>query len=343
MRIVIEINHPAHVNFFRNPIKLLESRGHKVRVTSRDKDCTLALLDDLGIPHLCLTQARRANIVSRLSELAYRNHALYHHLKDFQADVVTGVGGTAAAQTAIAARCPSVVFYDTEDAKLQNAITYPFATRVVVPQCYYGWTPKSRTLRYQGYHEMSYLAPRYFQPDRCIAMDNGLAENGDTFLIRLVAWGATHDFGLKGWSAETLRGVVKALTKRGRVLISSETPLPNEFAEFSYSGAPSAIHHVMGHCRLVLGESATMASEAVAMGVPAIYAAPSPRGYVSDQQNRYGMAAFIAEPSAQSITSQIEHFLGVARTELEKQHLRLLNDSVDLPEFVTDTLISIAR
>ena len=50
MKFLIDINHPAHVHFFRNPIKLLIDRGHEVMVTSRDKEMALDLLEELGIP-----------------------------------------------------------------------------------------------------------------------------------------------------------------------------------------------------------------------------------------------------------------------------------------------------
>jgi hypothetical protein len=37
LKILIDIGHPAHVHFFRNAIRVLEGRGHDVKVTARDK------------------------------------------------------------------------------------------------------------------------------------------------------------------------------------------------------------------------------------------------------------------------------------------------------------------
>lgn len=339
MRIVVEVTHPAHVHFYRNPIRILKEQGHEVAVTSRDKDCTLALLDELSIPHKCLTVVGRGGISSMFSELVKRNLYLYRVLKNFKADLVTGVGGTSAAQAGFIAGCPSVIFYNTEQATLQNIITYPFASHVVVSESYTGWTPRKRTLRYQGYHELSCLHPKYFRPSKSVALANGLSEHGPTFLIRLVSWQATHDIGLKGWDRETLRDVIERLKKNGRVIISSETNLPAEFDTYRYSGDQSALHHVMGYCRLVLGESATMSSEAIAMGVPAIYAAPSYRGYITEQQCRYGMASFVPEPSARNIIPEIDYFLSLTKDELRNRHRELLTNCIDVPEFIATTLI----
>ena len=52
MKILIDINHPAHVQFFKNPVRILQGRGHDVLLTSREKEMTVELLDRLGLPHL---------------------------------------------------------------------------------------------------------------------------------------------------------------------------------------------------------------------------------------------------------------------------------------------------
>ena len=49
MKVLIDINHPAHVHFFRQPALALQRAGHEVLFTSRDKDVTQELLDELGV------------------------------------------------------------------------------------------------------------------------------------------------------------------------------------------------------------------------------------------------------------------------------------------------------
>jgi hypothetical protein len=46
------------------------------------------------------------------------------------------------------------------------------------------------------------------------------------------------------------------------------------------------MHHLLAHCDCYIGESATMASEAVILGVPAVYAADDNRGYTDDLSAR---------------------------------------------------------
>lgn len=45
MRLLIDIGHPAHVHFFRNTIKNLMTDGHEVRITARNKEVALELLN----------------------------------------------------------------------------------------------------------------------------------------------------------------------------------------------------------------------------------------------------------------------------------------------------------
>ena len=339
VRVLIDILHPAHVHFFRNPIRLLTDAGHQVRVTSRDKDCTLELLDRYGIEHECISKQSSGGPVAMAKELITRDWALLRLARKFKPDVLTGIGGVCAAQVGRLLRKPSVVFYDTENARLQNALTYPLATRIVVPKCYTGKVPEHKTVRYRGYHELSYLHPDYFTPNREIALANGLASTGDTFLIRLVSWKANHDVGLKGWSSELLESVANFLSARGRVIISAEGELPKHLEPLRYAGDPVQIHHVMAFCRAYIGESATMASEATAMGVPAIYAAPSFRGYVSEQQDRYAMATYVENPRSETMIPRTEDFLETASGKFVSRHKRMLKDCTDVAKFVASTIV----
>src|SRR5690606_14250669 len=107
--------------------------------------------------------------------------------------------------------------------------------------------------------------------------------------------------GVRGWSADFVKHVVTTLQKRGRVLISSEGPLPLELLPLRYAGDPRLIHHVMAFCRGYLGESATMASECAVLGVPAIYVARESRGYLEEQQSRFGLVRVIPRLDATAI------------------------------------------
>ena len=68
-RVLIDINHPKQIHFFKHLIWKLRQRDDQVLVTSRDKDVAVKLLDSLGIEHHCLSRRGRGMIGLGLSVL----------------------------------------------------------------------------------------------------------------------------------------------------------------------------------------------------------------------------------------------------------------------------------
>lgn len=338
MKILIDINHPAHVHFFRNPARLLVNRGHEVLFTSRDKEIALELLDELGIRHKPLSVLGKRGLFSLGIELIQRDFALYRVVKDFHPDIMAAIGGTFIAHVGTLTHIPSLVFYDTENAQLQNLITYPLASCVILPRCYKSWVPQKTSIRYAGYHELSYLHPNYFIPNKDIAIANGLSTDKDTFFVRLLSWQASHDVGEQGWTLDLLRKVVAKLETHGKVLISSEAPLDEEFAPYRYQGKVSEVHHVMAYCRAFLGESATMASESAVLGIPTIYVAQTGRGYTNEQEQRYGLVRNIRELKWSLIETAIEDILAKQKAHWQEVRQSLLNDTIDVADFIASTI-----
>lgn len=334
MKVIVDINHPAHVHFFKNAIAALRLQGHEVLVTSREKDVTIALLDALGIEHLTLSRLGK-NKLSLLWELLWRDWRLFRVVRRFRPDVMLAIGGTFIAHVGRLTGTPSLVFYDTENASLQNRITYPFATLVVVPNCYKAALPKHHA-KYQGYHELAYLHPDYFRPDKDLAVANGYDPAKENFLLRIVSWQANHDVGEKGWNREMLMDVVAMLRDKGKVIISSEQPLGNEFADYLYQGEPAELHHVLAHCRMCLGESATLASEASVLGVPSIYAAEVGRGYTDEQEEKYGLVTNLHELSSNGVIAAAEKILARDTAYWHGRRDKLLDDCRDVTELIVD-------
>ncbi len=61
--------------------------------------------------------------------------------------------------------------------------------------------------------------------------------------------------------------------------VSAEGPLPSALEPYRFAGSPAEIHHLLAFSDALVGESATMASEAIALGVPALYAGQDFPGY----------------------------------------------------------------
>jgi uncharacterized protein len=337
MKVLIDINHPAHVHFFRFPALQLEAAGHECIFTSREKDVTQQLLQELGFRHRCLS-SMGGGMLSLAKELVSRNYALWRVVREERPQVMLAIGGTFIAHVGFLTRVPALVFYDTENARLQNLITYPLAREVIVPDCYDAWLPR-RHRRYRGYHELSYLHPTRFQPDLAQARAAGLDSTGDVFMVRLVSWQANHDVGEIGWSPELLEAVVAKLSALGQVIIVSEMTLPEQFDQHLYRGPVADIHHVMAHLRLFIGESATMASECAVLGVPAIYAAHTGRGYTDEQESRYGLVKNIDRLDQGSVHAAIDAMLALSVEQYQQARENMLSESIDVCDMVVDSAL----
>ena len=339
MKILVDIGHPAHVHFFAIPIRLWQEAGCQVFVTSRRKEIATDLLDALCVPHQVISSMNTGSMGGMLKELIQRDQKLLQIVRKERPNIMVGIGGVFIAHTGFITRTPSLVFYDTENATLSNLITYPFASLVVVPSCYQAWLPPWN-LKYPGFHELSYLHPNHFQPDREIALACGLAPEGPTFLIRTVSWQASHDLTEKGWNSGLLRKVVSSLASHGKVIISAEGELPEDLCKYRYHGQLEQIHHLMGHISLFIGESATMASECAILGVPAIYAAHSGRGYTDEQEKKYGLVFNLRQFDWPVLEQTIAEIFAVPWEKWREKRETLLREKIEVAGFITELILN---
>jgi len=248
-----------------------------------------------------------------------------------------GFGGIAIAHAGRLLGVPSISFYDSENASLQTRLTWPFIHQLYVPDAYEGTTPRGRTTRLPGTKELSYLHPTAFTPDRSIAIRNGLDPEADNFFLRIVDWRANHDIGKTGWSGELLSAVVAYLEQRGRVHISSEVGLPDHLASKRYSGSIAEVHHLMGHCRLMVGESATMASETAVLGVPAIYCGRDFPGYVRELETA-GLVHTLPAGRSKDLLALIERSLSAPPAEAKAARDRYVAAKPDWSHAVIEAI-----
>ena len=279
MKVLVDIVHPADILFFKRPIEMMLARGDELQILSREKDVTCDLLDGFRFKHIVASRAGRG-VLGLGIELLQRDIAVLCAARRLRPDVMTGFGGVAVAHVGALLGIPSCAFYDSETARLQTRMTWPLISHLTVPASYRGPVPVPRTSFVPGTKELSFLHPSAFRPDREIARAAGWEEGCENFLIRIVAWQANHDVGKAGVDLELVRKIVRMLSSRGKVHITAEGTLPNDLMPYAFKGDPGAIHHLMAHCRLLVGESATMAAESAVLGVPAIYAGHDFPGYV---------------------------------------------------------------
>ena len=98
------------------------------------------------------------------------------------------------------------------------------------------------------------------------------------------------------------------------------------------------MHHVLAHCRLCVGESATVASECAVLGVPSIYAAETGRGYTDEQERRYGLVKNLRRLEWSALEAAVDSALSQDTGYWQEQRRRLLADTLDVAAMVVEAI-----
>ncbi len=338
MKILVDINHPAHVHFFRHLVLHALERGDEVVITASEKDVALTLLRAFEFPFISIGTYGRSKLVKllRLPLLTWRMLMVVRRHKP---DVLLGIASFRAAQAGWLMRRPVLVFDDTEHSVFEIMMYRPFARAIYSPDCFRKQLGSKHVL-YPGYHELAYLHSSRFRPDAGIWKELGLSEGSPYVIMRFVGWAAFHDRGKSGLTYAMKLEAVKAFEKHATVFISSEAPLPAELEAYKMKLPPHRMHQAMYHASLVFGEGATMASEAACLGTPNIYFDSFGMGYTKELEDRYG-SIISYSPTEADMKSAIRRGVeilvsGTAKKEWQSRREDIMRDKKDVTLLMTD-------
>jgi predicted glycosyltransferase len=337
VKILFDIVHPADVLFFYHPIIRLQELGHEIVIAARQKDVTHELLDDFELPYKSISKSS-SGIIGLGLELLKRDCKMLALARRSKPDVMIGFGGVSISHVGKLLGIPSISFYDTETAPLQHMITLPFISEMYVPECYTGKIAKNRTYRFKGHKDFSYLHPDNFKPNESLAIEAGYQMGKANFFLRIVAWNANHDIGAKGWDESTLTRFVDFLSDKGVVHLSAEGDLPDHLKKYQYHGKVHHIHHLMAFCDAYIGESATMAGEAVLLGVPAICAADIKLGY-TDELAQNGLLWNVRDVTYDNILDAFLDLLNTSKGGWGRNRQSYFTGKQNLAELVVRTAL----
>ncbi|HMT29718.1 MAG TPA: DUF354 domain-containing protein, partial [Bacteroidia bacterium] len=157
---------------------------------------------------------------------------------------------------------------DTEVVPLVGKIAHPFAKYLLAPDVCHTGSP-GNTISYKGYHELSYLHPDVFTPDKEI-VKKYLNPDIPYFIMRFAKLTAHHDVGIKGINHEIAARLLQMMRPYGNVYITSERELEPEFEQYRLNIKPIDMHHILAFSDLFIGDSQTMSAESGVLGIPFI-------------------------------------------------------------------------
>jgi len=332
MKILIDINHPAHVHYFRYFIEKMTVKGHEIVITARDKEITFELLDTYGIEYYSRGKGCKT-LLGKLLNIPIADYKIFVAARKFNPDIFISFASTYAAHVSKILRKPHIAFDDTEHAIWEFLMYSPFSDVLLTPK-YFTKELGNKQIRFDSLMELLYLHHRYFLPNINVFKDLGLKENEEYAILRFVSWEASHDIGQHGLSVENKIQIVNRLIEHNvKVFISSESELPVELEKYHFNIPSNKFHNALYYAMIYIGEGGTTASEAAILGTPVIYVNTLEMGYI-EAEKKAGLILQTCDIS--KIDSKIKKIClnkETRRVFLDKRN-NFLEDKIDLTAFL---------
>jgi predicted glycosyltransferase len=345
MKLLFHLGHPAHFHLFRNVIKHFINKGDKVFIVIKKKDVLEDLIKEEGLEYQnILPGGRKDHLFGiALGQIKQDVQLLKFCLKN-KPDLLLGSTPTVA-HIGKLCNIPSINLSE-DDARavmLYAKITYPFSDVILSPSSCYNDKWDKKTIKYDSYHELAYLHPDHFTPDKNIA-NQYINTNETYYIIRFSKLNAYHDVGIKGLTTEMAIKLISKLEKHGKVLITSEKLLPEELRKYQIKINPKDMHHIMAFASLYIGDSQTMAAEAGVLGTPFIRVNDfvGKLGYLNELENKYQLGYGIKPDEVDRIFNIVDQLLSNKNLDndyAERRRVMLtdkLNFSTYLIDFIED-------
>lgn len=299
MKILFVSGHPAQVHNFRNARAELIKDGHKVFWLTTPKDIATNLLDIYNIPYQRLRKPSKG-LISKAWTMARNVIWEMRYLRRNKIDIA--ITRTCPYTTVAAKLCgvKHIIIDDTEHAAKKVKILSNRAETILLPECFWFQLRKDE-IRFPGNIEIHYLHPKRFTPSPVWDLF-GIEPNTQFAIVRFVKWDAWHDTQLVGgFTLDQKRELIARLQKHMRVFISSESELPADLEPYRIQIPIERMHDVQAAASLFVGESATMASESVCLGTPAIYIDEVGRGYTDEEAREKLLWMYRPVPSRETL------------------------------------------
>jgi uncharacterized protein len=269
MKVLFDIGHPADVHLFKYVIRNLERDMHEVSICVRERENIVKkLLDIYGFNYEIL-EKNTPGLFNKAITMLKNDYKLFKISHDFNPDIYVSLASPYSAQVSKILGRQSITFTDSEPTGLMLALTMPFTDAVLTPS---GFTRDlgKKQIRISSYKELAYLHPNWFTPKSDILKVLGISRNEPYVILRFGAFDASHDIGIKGFSLDDKRRLIKGLSKYARVFISSEVVLPKDLNKYCINIPQDRMHDALYYASLLVGDTQTSTTEAACIGIPAI-------------------------------------------------------------------------
>lgn len=342
MKVLFCLNHPAHYHLCKNVIANLKADGNEVFILARQKDVLLDLLKNEKYETVPFKKGK--NLIEKIKLHGSALNYAVDYAKKIKPDFVTGTGNFYEISHRLG--IPSWLLGEDDATTnfmifIDNILSNRKYTGILSPIVCNNSVLEKKSIKYNSYHELAYLHPNNFTPDRTV-VEKYFPSDKPYFILRFAQLNAYHDLGISGINTEIAQNLIDIINPYGSVHITSERPLEPQFEQYRIKIDPSDMHHVMAFASLYIGDSQTMAAESAVLGVPFIrYNDFVGRiGYLNELENVYHLGFGIKaskKGSADKMYKILKDLLSMPdlKEEWQKRRQHMLSEKIDYAKFLT--------
>jgi hypothetical protein len=319
----------------------MKEKGHFVYVTVKDIPPAKELLKLYKIRYIDYGSKSDSLIGKTFKQMKY-DWDIKNIVNELNIDIGIGTSITISHVSKISKMTSFVLDDDDSDVEpLFAKFAHPFADYLVSPDVLKYERLKKNHLLYPGYHELAYLHPNRFTPDKSVLNKLGINQGDKFFVLRFNAFKAHHDIGAKGLSNAQKNQLISLLNQYGKVILTTEGAVNPEYIEYKFALSPIEIFSALAFATLFIGDSQTMTNEAAVLGTPALRlnSFVGRISYLKEQEDKYNLAFGFRPNEFNILLSKVKELLSNENLKEEwslKKEI-MLADKID----VTSYLVSI--
>jgi len=321
-------------------MKALEQKGHKIIAVIRPKDVLEQLCIDYKLDFIKIkNRPKRFGLLGLAIALIEKDIEILKIVNKHKPDLLLGSDGTLA-RVGFLKGIPSFEFNedDAEAIKLYALTSFPFYTNIVCPEVTSVWKWNSKKIGFNSYHELAYLHPNQFTPDKNV-VKKYFNPDERYFVIRFAKLTAHHDTGISGITNEIAVKIIDLLKPHGRIFITAEREILPELEQYRIKINPLDMHHVMAFADIYIGDSQTMAAEAGVLGTPFVRFNDfvGRLMYLHELENKYELGYGHRTSDKEGMYQSIENLLTIPKRKeiFQTRRQTMLSEKIDYAKFQT--------
>lgn len=339
MKIFFHLGHPAHYHLFKITIKTLEQEGHKPYVFIKKKDVLEELLISDTVSYKSfLPKGRKDSRIGIALGLIKADWKMFLYCLRNRPDIMVG---TSIVNSHVGKLLKIPVININEDdadvVPLYAKLSYPWSNVILSPESCNNGRWNNKTINYQSYHELAYLHPHNFTPDKNV-VKKYVDPSKPYYILRLAKLTAHHDKGIAGFDSNITKKLINLLKPHGQIIINSEKPIDNKLEKHRQPIKAVDMHDLLAFADLFIGDSQTMAAEAGVLGTPFIRFNDfvGKISYLEDLENKYSLGFGFKTTHPENMLNKIQELLEKPNTrkEFQEKRVEMLTQKVNFSEFL---------